>query len=152
PRHERYAQGLAAGKVQSIAYVDAGYKPSEPHASRLASDGKISGRVQEILGRAAHKAELSAQWVLERLVRVYNGSMEGQPILDRYGKPTGDKIRNFSGANKSLELIGKYEGIGMFVERKDVTHHNLKDMSDTDLDSFIARLKKDDIGDTVGNA
>jgi hypothetical protein len=106
-----------------------------------------------LLEGAAKKVDLSAQWVLERLVKVHTQAMEGQPVLDRYGKPTGAVIQNLSSANRALELIGKYEGIGMFVEKRDVTHHNLRDMSDADLDTFIARLKKDDgIGDTVGNA
>lgn len=53
-KHERFAQALAKGSSQADAYVKAGYKPSEPHASRLASDGKVSARVAELLERAAN--------------------------------------------------------------------------------------------------
>lgn len=140
PRHERYAQGLASGETQDKAYKDAGYKPNSGAASRLAGNVRIVARVQEILGRAAKKAELSAQWVLEQLERVYTQAMEGQPVLDRYGKPTGAVIQNLSSANRSLELIGKYEGIAMFTDRSDVTLHT--DPIATLMDEVDGRSRK----------
>lgn len=47
PRHERFAQGLAKGKTQAEAYADAGYKPSEPNASRLTSNEKVQANRAE---------------------------------------------------------------------------------------------------------
>ena len=57
PKHERFAQALARGKSQADAYAKAGYKPSEPHASRLARNGKVSERVTELQARGAIRVE-----------------------------------------------------------------------------------------------
>lgn len=59
-RHERFAQALFKGKPASEAYVMAGYKPDDGHASRLAGNGKVRRRVDELLERAAKIAETSA--------------------------------------------------------------------------------------------
>ena len=56
-RHERFAQALAEGKTAAEAYVLAGYKANDGNASRLKGNERISARVQEIVGRAAERAE-----------------------------------------------------------------------------------------------
>ncbi len=70
PKHERFAQELAKGRSQAEAYAEAGYRPSEPHASRLASNGKVAGRVAEILERAAIRAEVTVASITERLLAI----------------------------------------------------------------------------------
>lgn len=67
PRHEAFAQALAKGKTRAEAYVEAGYKPSEPHASRLASNGKVVARVTELLGRAAERAIVTIESIARQL-------------------------------------------------------------------------------------
>jgi hypothetical protein len=47
-RHERFAQELVKGTSQGKAYALAGFKPSDQHASRLASSGKVRARVAEL--------------------------------------------------------------------------------------------------------
>lgn len=59
PKHERFAQERARGVNQGEAYTSAGYKPSEQHASRLASNGKIAERIIEIQTKAAEKIEFT---------------------------------------------------------------------------------------------
>ena len=70
PRHEIFAQELAKGSPQAAAYEAAGYKPSEQHACRLASNGKVAARVAEIMGKAAVRAEISIASVTESLLRI----------------------------------------------------------------------------------
>lgn len=67
PRHEAFAQALAKGKTRAEAYVEVGYKPSEPHASRLASNGKVVARVTELLGRAAERALVTIESIARQL-------------------------------------------------------------------------------------
>ena len=66
-KHELFAQELAKGKPQAEAYQLAGYKPSEQHASRLASNGKVADRVAEILSRSAVRAEITIATILAEL-------------------------------------------------------------------------------------
>lgn len=70
PRHERFAQELAKGKSQTEAYAGAGYKPSDQHASRLARNGKVSGRIEELQNRAAERAEITIVSITDRLTRI----------------------------------------------------------------------------------
>lgn len=66
-RHERFAQELAKGKSQAEAYAEAGYAPSEPNASRLTRNDKVSARVAEIQNRAAVRSEITLQSHLDDL-------------------------------------------------------------------------------------
>lgn len=66
-RQERFVQELAKGKTRDEAYALAGYKPSRPHASRLASNGNVQERLAELQERIAEKATVDAAWVLQRL-------------------------------------------------------------------------------------
>lgn len=66
-RHERFAQELAKGKSQVDAYATAGYKPNESHASRLVTNGKVAERVEELKGRAAEKAVVTAADIAQQL-------------------------------------------------------------------------------------
>ena len=60
-RHERFAQALAQGKAANEAYAQAGYRANDGNASRLKGNERISARVQEIVGRAAERAEVSLE-------------------------------------------------------------------------------------------
>jgi phage terminase small subunit len=66
-RHERFAQALAQGKAANEAYALAGYRANDGNASRLKGNERISARVQEIVGRAAERAEVSLERVLREL-------------------------------------------------------------------------------------
>ena len=66
-KHERFAQELAKGKSQAEAYSIAGYAPSEPHASRLASNGQVRARLAELQERAAVRAELTLADIIDEL-------------------------------------------------------------------------------------
>lgn len=67
PKHERFAQELAKGQTADESYVTAGYKPSRPHASRLATKGNIQARVAEILERGAVRAEVTVASIIAEL-------------------------------------------------------------------------------------
>jgi len=66
-RQEAFARGLAEGKSQAKAFAEAGYKPSEPHASRLASSGKVAARISEIRAAATQKLGMTLAQHLEDL-------------------------------------------------------------------------------------
>jgi len=127
PRHEKFAQGLAAGKSATEAMEEAGY--SDPrNSTRLTKNDEIRARVDELMTRAAVNVQVSREWVLERLMTVAERTMQAKPVLDKQGKPvmvetpSGERAPAFvfdsSGANRALELVGKE--LGMFVERKEV--------------------------------
>jgi phage terminase small subunit len=66
-RHERFAQELAKGSTADDAYATAGFKANRGNAATLKAKQSISDRVDEILGRAAAKAEITQEMVLREL-------------------------------------------------------------------------------------
>lgn len=71
-RHERFAQEVAKGTSSREAYGLAGFNTTsdaatDAGASRLLSTGKVKDRVQEILGRAAVRAEITLADILDEL-------------------------------------------------------------------------------------
>ena len=88
PKHERFAQELAKGKTATEAYVLAGYKDNDGNASKLAS--KVQDRVKEITGKAAERAGVTIERVLNELALIGFSNMQdymragpdGDPYLD----------------------------------------------------------------------
>lgn len=155
PRHERFAQGLAAGKSADEAYKDAGFKPDRGHASRLAANGNVQERVQELLGRAAEGVVIDRQWVLERLVTNANRAMQVEEIKKPDGSGTGEFKYEGSVANRALELVGKE--LGMFVDRSEVGKPGeFDDLTvEQKRERILGRVKQlgiDRIGPTAGSA
>lgn len=129
PRHERFAQNLAAGMKQGEAYEKAGYKANRGNAARLNADESIRQRLAEIMKAretfiqdvsavAVEKAGLTKAWVLDTLRQNIDRAMTAEPVRDSEGNAIGDYTYQGSVANRALELIGKE--LGMFVDRKEV--------------------------------
>lgn len=110
PRHERFAQELAKGKSQLEAYKEAGYKPSEQHACRLASSGKVAARVAEILERAALRTEITVASITESLLRI---AKKGEDLIE----PAGLSV-----ARASLMDAAKLNGL--VIDKVDATTTN----------------------------
>lgn len=129
PRHERFAQELAAGKSAAEAYELAGYKPNRGNAASLKQDQSISTRVAELLqeraemhaqatAEAVQRISLTKEWVLERLIENAERALQARQVKDSEGNPTGEYKYDGAVANRALELLGKE--LGMFIDRKQV--------------------------------
>lgn len=127
PKHERFAQELAAGKPADAAYVAAGFKPNRGNATTLKQKQSILERVSELLAereklhgqataRAVERLSITKEWVLGQLVENANRAMQAVPVTVG-GAETGEYRYEGSVANRSLELIGKE--LGMFIDRKE---------------------------------
>lgn len=94
------------------AYVKAGYTNNKRSAATLA--GKILTKVdiqsaikKRIESRMA-ALSLDQEHVLKNLLAIHERCMQAEPVLDSNGEPTGLYKFDASGANRSLELIGKH--------------------------------------------
>lgn len=70
PKHERFAQALAAGETTDGAYKLAGYKANRGNAVRLKANESIAARVRELLGQAAEKVGITQERVLSELGKI----------------------------------------------------------------------------------
>jgi phage terminase small subunit len=64
PRHERFAQELAAGKTADAAYVLAGYRANRSNAARLNANQDIQKRVAEIQSVGAERAAVTVETLI----------------------------------------------------------------------------------------
>ncbi|OGT57524.1 MAG: hypothetical protein A3E01_08275 [Gammaproteobacteria bacterium RIFCSPHIGHO2_12_FULL_63_22] len=167
-QQESFAQLLASGRSQADAYRSAypgsqEWKPEtlHPAASKLSADYKVATRVKTlraiITQQAIDEASTDKAWVMRRLKTVAERCLQAAPVLDKKGNPVltatehGGVVPAFEfnsmGANRSLELIGKENG--MFIDRKEVGEPGAFDrMTDDELrrtideaDAVIARAR-----------
>jgi phage terminase small subunit len=126
PRHEQFAQLVAAGESASKAYTLAGYPGDgqSQSANRLRKVAKVDARIA-YLSRLAEqskreKAVLSKTWVIAKLTQNVERAMQETEVLDVKGRPTGEFRYDGSVANRALELLGKE--LGMFREIQELHH------------------------------
>ena len=79
-RHERFAQGLAKGKTQEEAYVEAGYVGDRTAASRLAGDVNIRQRLQELQERAAVRVELTLSDIIAEIEQARIAALSAETV------------------------------------------------------------------------
>lgn len=129
PKHELFAQALARGVAQYLAYEQAGYAPDAGHASRLAAQGKIEERVKELQAEMAESLRLNDDYVISRLILNIERSLQGIPVLDKDGNETGQWQYNGAVANKALETLAKIQGLmdeSVITERRKALAVKLK--------------------------
>lgn len=123
-KQEKYAQGLFAGLSQREAYKQAYNctnmqdKTVDEEACKLAALPKISTRVDELIEEVKTKNIVTKEWVLNNLKVITERCMQAEPVLVREGNEwveSGEYRFDSSGANKSLELIGKH--LKLFTEK-----------------------------------
>lgn len=73
PRHELFVAGILAGKPQSQAYIDAGYRArgnaAESEASKLVRHPKVAAEIQRRRQAAVAAAVATEQVTAERVIR-----------------------------------------------------------------------------------
>src|SRR5271163_3418524 len=111
PKHEAFAQALAAGKTQLEAYSLAGFGRSTGRPAALAKDERIKARVAVLLEERAQIQRESLATAIER-VAITRADVLWMLLEDRKKARDLDQI---SAAIKAAELIGKE--LGMFERR-----------------------------------
>lgn len=146
PRHEAFAQALAQGKTAADAYQQAGYRQSRSAASRLSTNVNIERRVAELQGRAAKKAEVTIESLLDELE-------EARAIALKEKQSSAAVSATMGKAKLTGLLIEKREHTGRNggpIQTVDITR--LKGMSDQELDLLERALVQIGIvdGDQAG--
>ena len=95
-RQERFAQEVVKGTRIVDAYEAAGYERHSAHGSRLRRNPHVAARIDELLGRAAAKAEVTAERVLRELALIGFANMRDYARIG----PDGDPYLDFSGLTR----------------------------------------------------
>ena len=120
-KQRRFVEEYLIDLNATQAAIRAGYsaKTANREGSRLLSNVDIAAAISERQQAVSNKLELSAEWVLEKLVENANRAMQAVAVTDSEGAPTGEYKYEGNVANRSLELLGKH--LGMFKERVEHT-------------------------------
>lgn len=102
------------------AAIAAGYSPktAKSQASDLLTRPNLQAFLQTLINKRAAAVQVTAEDVLRDLLKVKDRCLQAEPVLDKTGAETGEYRFDSSGANKSLELVGKH--LRMFVDRHEV--------------------------------
>jgi len=132
-KQKKFVREYAKDCNATQAAIRAGYskKSAYSQGQRLLKHAEVGAALRKKIEKLEEQADVSATWVVKKLRTVAERCMQEVPVLDSEGKETGEFRFEHSGANKSLELIGKH--LGMF-----------KDLVEVDipsLDKVLARLE-----------
>lgn len=102
PKQQAFVEAYCLGKGASESARLAGYSKHRPDLSamKLLKNKTVQAAIAKLRAAASEKSAITVAWVQEQLVDTYNAAR---------------KKRDFSSANRSLELLGK--NLGMFAER-----------------------------------
>lgn len=103
------------------AAIRAGYSPktAEAMASKLMAKPHVKAAVDKLMAKRTSKVDISAEWVLTNLKELAERCMQKEPVMTKDGEMTGEWKFDSSGANKSLELLGKH--LKLFTDKVEMT-------------------------------
>lgn len=115
------------------AAIRAGYSPDTAYSIGQENLKKpvIKVRIDAGLQRISNKAEVTAEWVRQKLKENLERSMQAEPVYDAEGNVTGVYKYHGTVANRALELLGKDRG--MFTDKLELSLTN-------DAKSIVQRL------------
>ena len=140
PKQERFVAEYLIDLNATQAAIRAGYseKTANEQGCRLLANVNIQEALSVTRVKIEKRTEITQDYVLSRLVSVVERCMEAEPVLDADGNPTGVFKFNPQGANKALELLGKYKG--MFTDNLKIDlQGDLRGMTEEQLVEWIAK-------------
>lgn len=95
------------------AAIRAGYteKSARVTACKMLTNANIESKISELMSARSELTGLNAQWVISRLKSVVDRCMTAEPVMVRGDdgmEESGEYKFDSSGANRSLELLGKH--------------------------------------------
>lgn len=94
------------------AAIRAGYSidGARSYASQLLDNEEVQEYISERQKRVSDKLGYTLETVLQNFATIHDRCMQGEPVLDFDGNPTGEWKFDASNANRANENIGKHLG------------------------------------------
>ncbi len=124
PRHELFAQVLAAGCSATEAYVKAGYRLNKGNAGRLKAYEHIRRRVEELQGRNVQAQEAAVGVTIEQLRAQFAAAYE---MAKELSQPTAMVAATTAQAKLA----------GLWIERSEQTRKQPDEMSDAEIAAIL---------------
>lgn len=121
PKQEMFVKEYLIDLNATQAAIRAGY--SRKTADRIGPEllGKtcVKQAIIEANKERVERVQLDADWVLTRLKLISDRCVQGEPVFDKEGNPTGEWRFDAAGANRATELIGKH--LAMFTDKQEIS-------------------------------
>ena len=131
-KQQRFVQEYLLDLNATQAAIRAGYSENTAYSQgqRLLKNVDVAAALKSAQEKRSERTEITQDWVIDRLVENVERAMQAVPVLDNLGRQTGEYVYQGAVANRSLELLGKHQG--MFVDRQE-TDHRIQVLSDEPL-------------------
>tara|TARA_R110000850_G_scaffold245205_1_gene370035 strand:+ start:321 stop:806 length:486 start_codon:yes stop_codon:yes gene_type:complete len=100
-------------------------KNPETSASEILSYPNVIEFINSVKIEIAEEAKIDAAWVLTAAKKVYDRCMQEEAVTDKEGAATGEYKFEHSGANAALGIIGKHIDVQAFLDKKEITVHEM---------------------------
>ena len=133
PKKQQFCREYVTDLNATQAAIRAGYamKGAKQRGSLLLTDGDVRAAVAELQAAVAERLDITVDYLVKELLENHRLAREGNPVLDRYGRPTGKSMRQISASTQALNLIAELSGLK--VDRKAVITLDITKMSEADL-------------------
>lgn len=143
-KQERFCQEYMIDSNATQAAIRAGYsaKTAQEQGSQHLSKLIIQTRIKELQDKLSSKLQITAEKVLRDIEAVRVRCMQGEPVLDREGNPTGEWKFEAHAALKASELQGKH--IKLFNDKSEGPIINIKTevkIEAVEIEDRISQLK-----------
>ncbi len=123
PKQEAFCTEYMIDLNATQAAIRAGY--SEDTARQIASQNlskvNVADRIAELQAERSNRTLVDADYVIKGLLEVHKRCLQAEPVMVRGEdgmEESGEFKFEHSGANKSLELLGKH--LGIFTDKLDI--------------------------------
>ena len=95
----------------------AGYSQNgaEVAGHRLLRNANVAAQIDNALQERVERTEITADWVITKLVENVERAMQAKPVLDKQGNRTGEYRYDGTVANQALRHLGQH--LGMFKDQ-----------------------------------
>ncbi len=142
PKQCRFVEEFLVHSNAAKAAREAGYseKTARSQGQRLLTNADIAQAVAEGQAALAERTETTLDRLVRKTQDIFMLAMGlNSPVLDRYGKSTGEERRQLSAAKGAVELEAKLTG--HLVERKDVMVRSFDQMSRDEIEAELASTR-----------
>jgi len=126
-KQQKFCEEYMVDLNATQAAIRAGY--SEDTASVIGCQNltkvNVAERIAELKAKISAETLVDAKYVINGLLEVHKRCLQAEPVMVRGEEgmeESGEFKFEHSGANRSLELLGKH--LGLFVERREITGDN----------------------------
>ena len=137
PKQKDFCEQYVVDLNGKQAAIRAGYsaKTAKEIACENLTKPNIMKYLAKLIAKRSDKTEITAEYVLTGLQEVAERCLQRVPVLDKDGKETGEWRFEASGANRSLELLGRH--LEMFTDKLKVDENIIiivEDLRDKNID------------------